>query len=266
METEKIEKQSGINITFKVLIILFPIFLIYYVIMSMMSPGHKMREVQAEYTSKSVIDSTLNKEIFSDSTYLRLLKEKAFLQSRTIMAETDSIYLTINLSDSTSNIEISGVTVHKAKMSHVETSSMLIKGDENIILSILSAPFTIAYSYATIKREPVMIKMAPKDTSEYKPDIMPDTSIVEPVSCVLEMTNGTRIFIYQEEDENGSERRNQFRFDLKLRVRDFWDSFKSVAVFKVPDYHPYIKMRLPRADARIIYRALPKHGQVGVYR
>jgi len=32
-----------------------------------------------------------------------------------------------------------------------------------------------------------MIKMAPKDTSEYKPDIMPDTSITEPVNYILEM-------------------------------------------------------------------------------
>ena len=30
-----------------------------------------------------------------------MLKEKAFLQSKIIMAETDSIYLTINLTDST---------------------------------------------------------------------------------------------------------------------------------------------------------------------
>ena len=53
--------------------------------------------------------------------------------------------------------------------------------------------------------------MAPKDTSEYKPDIMPDTSITEPVNYILEMTNGTRIYVYQEEDEKPSDKNGTFQ-------------------------------------------------------
>ena len=36
------------------------------------------------------------------------------------MAETDSIYLTLNMKDSTADLEISGVVVHKAKMNKNE--------------------------------------------------------------------------------------------------------------------------------------------------
>jgi len=36
-------------------------------------------------------------------------------------------------------------------------------------------------------------------------------------------------------------------------------------VFKVPDYHPFIRIRVPRADAKIIYRAIPKYGQITVF-
>jgi hypothetical protein len=182
------------------------------------------------------------------------------------MAETDSIYLTINLADSTANIEISGVVVHKAKMSSLKTSKILVKGNENIILSMLSSPFTISSSYATIQKDPVSVKMAPKDTSEYIPSIMPDTSIIEPVNYILEMTNGTRIYVYQLEKDKPSDRINAFIFDLKDRLNNTWISLKSVALFKVPEYHPYIKIRLPRADAKIIYRALPKNGQIAVSR
>ncbi len=32
------------------------------------------------------------------------------------MAETDSVYITLNLADSTANLEISGVAVHSAKI------------------------------------------------------------------------------------------------------------------------------------------------------
>jgi hypothetical protein len=41
---------------------------------------------------------------------------------------------------------------------------------------------------------------------------------------------------------------------------------KKVVTFRVPEYHPFIKIRLNRADAKIIYRAIPYHGQVAVYR
>jgi hypothetical protein len=34
----------------------------------------------------------------------------------------------------------------------------------------------------------------------------------------------------------------------------------------VPEYHPYIRIRMAKSDAKIIYRALPGHGQFAVYR
>ena len=232
----------------------------------MISPARKLKEIKKDFETKTAGKSEVDQRILMDSTYLMLLREKAFLQSRIIMAETDSIYLTINLADSTVNIEISGVVVHKAKVSSVQTSKILMKGNENIILSMLASPFTISYEYATIKKEPVMIKMAPKDTSEYKPDIMPDTSITEPVNYILEMNGGIRIYVYQEENVKFSDRMSHFSFDIKDRLRDTWSSLKSVAVLKVPEYHPFIKMRLSRSDAKIIFRAIPKNGQIAVFR
>lgn len=266
METEVVKKSTGIKITLIVTISMVVAFLIYYTIMSMLSPGRKLLEIQKEHSSKAVIDSTLDKRIFTDSTYLKLLKERAFLQSRTVMAASDSLYLTINLADSSANLEISGIIVHHAKMTGIEISNIFLHGDENIILNILASPFTIASSHSGILKEPILTIMAPKDTSEYKPDIMPDTSITEPVNFIFEMTNGTRIFVYQDEVDDPMFRKSQTRFDLQFRITDTWNSLKSVARFKVPEYHPFIKIRLPRADAKILYRALPKYGQVGVYR
>lgn len=266
MENETTNKKSGRKVSFIVLISIIPAFFIYYSIMSMLSPARKLEELKKEFVTKTAEKSEVDKQIIMDSTYLKLLKEKAFLQSKIIMAETDSIYLTINLADSTANIEISGVVVHKAKMSSVKTSKILMKGNDNIILSMLASPFTISSAYATIKKEPVMIKMAPKDTSEYKPDIMPDTSITEPVNYILEMNGGLRIYVYQEENVKFSAKMSQFSFDIKDRLRDTWSSLKRVAVFKVPEYHPFIKMRLPRTDAKIIFRAIPKNGQIAVFR
>jgi hypothetical protein len=265
MGNEIASKKPHGKITFIVLISIISAFIIYYSIMSMISPVRKLEEIKNEFGAKTADKNGVDQRILMDSTYLKLLKEKAFLQSRIAMAQTDSIYLTLNLADSTANIEISGVVVHKAKMKSVNTSKILVKGNENAILSMLSTPYTISHDYATIKKEPVMIKMAPKDTSEYKPDIMPDTSITEPVNYILEMHDGFRIYVYQAENVKFNDRISQFSFDLKDRIRDTWSALKNVAAFKVPEYHPFIKIRLPRTDAKIIYRAIPKKGQIAVF-
>jgi hypothetical protein len=94
---------------------------------------------------------------------------------------------------------------------------------------------------------------------------MPDTSITEPVDYILEMKDGIRIYVYQEENVKFNDRMSLFTFDIKDRLRDTWSVLKSVAVFKVPEYHPFIKIRLPRTDAKIIYRAIPKNGQIAVF-
>ena len=130
---------------------------------------------------------------------------------------------------------------------------------------MLPSPFVISQSFSTIKKEPLMIKMAPKDTSEYKPDIMPDTSITEPVNYILVMKSGIRIYFYQKENVKLNDRISQFSFDLNDRLRDTWSALKRVATLKVPEYHPFIKIKLPRTDAKIIYRAIPKNGQIAVF-
>jgi hypothetical protein len=264
MENEVVRKKSGGMIALIISIVLIVVFLVYYAVMSSISPGIKLDALKTELIKTDTKEKT-DTRIFSDSAYLSLLKEKAFLQSKTLMAQTDSIYLTINLKDSTSSIEISGVTVHTAKISSYDLSNIFRRCDDNLLLSMLSATLTIENSIATIKKEPVMIKLAPKDTSEYKPDIIPDTSLVETVNYILEMTNGTRIYVYQEEEEGQAANKNLLSFDFIDRLNTTWNSIKSVVSFKVPEYHPYIKIKIPRADCKIIYRALPRNGQVTIY-
>lgn len=264
METEN-NNNPHRNVFLIALISIISLFLVYYSIMSMLSPSRKLEEIKSEFGAKASDKGKAEQQILMDSDYLKLLKEKSFLQSRIAMAETDSIYMTINLSDSSANLEISGVVVHNAKMSYMKTSKILMASSENAILSMLARPFSIDYALATIQKEPVMIKMAPKDTSEYKPDIMPDTSIAEPVNYILETNQGIRIYVYQEETVKFKDRVSRFKFDLNDRLRDTWSALKRVAVFKVPEYHPFIKIRLPRTDAKIIYRGIPKNGQIALY-
>jgi hypothetical protein len=264
MESE-IKKQPRRKIAPIVLVSIILLFLVYYSVMSMISPSRKLAELKKAYSEKSSEKNNTSKLINKDPDYLKLLKEKAYLQSRIAMAGTDSSYLALNMADSSANIEICGIVVHKAKMSTIKVSKILSRTDEDAILSLFASPFTVASSFATIMKEPIIFQMAPKDTSEYKPDIMPDTTIAEPVNYILETDQGVRIYLYQEESMKMNDRINQFKFDLNDRIRDTWNALKSIAVLKVPEYHLYIKIKLPRADAKIIYRALPKNGQIAFF-
>jgi hypothetical protein len=265
MEIEEVKNTTVRKYILIIAGLFFLAFFIYYAIMMIMAPVKKLEDLRNEYGYKKDEKVKLDEKLFTDSTYLTLYKEKTFFQSRIEMAETDSIYLTISLSDSIINMGISGVVVHSSKITKLKYSKILRNGDDYIITSLLSRPLSIINDFSSIEKEPLMIKMAPKDTSEFQPDIIPDTADYEPVNYILEMNNGITIFVYQSEKIKPGDRIRLLRFDFRYRLRSTLQSLKSVVTFKIPDYHIFIKIRLPRSDSKIIYRAIPKRGQITVH-
>lgn len=261
----EVMEEKKFNKVYLVPAVLLTAFIIFYAVMLSMAPGKKMAQLSEEFGPRPPEKGDYDENIFHDSAYVSLLKEKSFLQARNKMAETDSIYLTLNLRDSIARLEISGVTVHAARICSYDISSILEKGERSVIYNLLSSPLEIQNFSASIKKEPVMVKIAPKDTSEYQPDIIPDTSVNEPVNYKLELNNGIRIYVYQEEQENSQDRQSYLSFDLRERAYDSWTALKSVVKLEVPEYHPFIKLRLYRDDGKIIFRAIPRKGQVAVY-
>jgi len=245
-------------------VIVLVLFMVYYSIMLMIGPVKKLNLIHSEYGFKQDEKNPVDEKILTDSAYLKLFREKVFLQSSTAMAASDSICLTINLRDSSASLQISGVTVHSTDIKNRNVSSILQRENDFAILNMLSTPYTITSDYSTIKKEPLMIKMAPKDTSEYTPDIIPDTADFEPVNFILELENGLRIYVYQDEELRTGDGIRRFGFDLWDRIKTAVSAVIKVVIFRVPEYHPYIKIRINRADAKIIYRAVPYHGLVTV--
>ena len=266
MEDKVTDKPFYRKPGFIVLSVIMAVFIIYYSVMSLLASVSRMKAFDTEYGFKQDKKNIIDERILSDSAYLNMLREKAFLQSRIAMAETDSIYLTINISDSLVNLEISGVVVHSTEIKKINICKILRKGNEYTISNMLSTPMVIAEDFTSIKKEPLMIKMAPRDTSEYQPDIIPDTADFEPVNFILEMQNGVKVYVYQDEKLRFGDGIRRFGFDLWDRIYSTMSSMIRVFTLKVPEYHPYIKIRLARADAKIIYRAIPYNGQVAVYR
>jgi hypothetical protein len=266
MEPETRKKPSYLLIALIIVILAVIAFVVYYSIMEMRSPAKKMAEISEEYGFAKYEKRKLPKKVTSDSTFLSLLKEEAYLQSRVAMAETDSVYLTLNLSKKEINIEISGVVVHSTPIIEIEASKLITGGDEFVISSMLSAPLTIISDTSSIAKIPIILKIAPKDTSEFKPDAIPDTAFYEPVNYIFETDRGIKIIVYQSEEIKQGDSKDRFLFDLHNRFIITKAAMRDIIKFKVPDYQPFIKIKIPSADAKIIYRAIPKHGQIAIYR
>jgi hypothetical protein len=266
MENEIENKPAGRKIILYIQGSLLVAFMLYYAVMAILAPAEKIRAINSSFQYKQPENTNIDSRLFNDSTFIAVNREKAFYQARVLMAESDSICLALNLTDSTAILEINGVMVHKAKISDISLSKVFRKADEYSVSGFLSAPLTIGDDFATIKKEPVMIKMAPKDTSEYKPDILPDTTNSESVNYMLEMENGVRLYVYQNIGNGEGGRLNLFFFDVNDRLKTIRDNLKHIISFRVPEYHPSIRIRMAKADAKIIYRALPKHGQIAVFR
>ncbi len=142
MEAENNNKPAGRKFIVALSLLLL-VFIIYYIIMAISAPVRKNNELTDKFGYKPDDKNKLDERILSDSAYLKLLKEKAFNQARIAMAETDSIYLSINLADSTTDLEISGVTVHSSHISRMNISKILRTGNEYAMTTIFSRPLTI---------------------------------------------------------------------------------------------------------------------------
>lgn len=265
MEIERNKTPFVIRLILYCLVSIVLAFMLYYTVMSLISTSRKISEINDNYSFNQIEKTTIDEKFFTDSTFIETQKLKAFIQSRVAMAITDSIGLTLNLKDSIASLEINGVVVHKAKISFQRICKAFNKANSFAVASMLSSPLNIVKDTSTIKKIPLMVKMAPKDTSEFKPDAIPDTSSFEPVNYILEMNNGIRIFVYQQEDAKFKDVYNQILFDITDRVKSSLMALRKMADFEVPEYRLYIKIKMPKDDAKIIYRAVPRKGQVTVF-
>ena len=239
------------------IIILAAVFIVFIIILVIVNiePIADISRFNQKYGASSEI---------SDPKLLRLMEQEAFLQSRLEMANSDSICLTLNLMDSTLNLEIEGVVVHSSKLLKIEKSRFLDKTNPIAKINWLKTPFrTISYE-ASIPKKPITIAIAPRDTieaeqmSKQKHDTIP-----EYVTYSLLLDKDLRIEISQSNDSLPSWARETPSFFSKK-----WSGFKqtTTSLFGVSkeSYVPYIFVEITFSEARSIYRAIPENALVTI--
>jgi len=170
--------------------------------------------------------------------------------------------LLINVRDSVIQLLIKGLPVRTVKIDEYDVSPFFHSANQEAIYKMLSTPLTVTGMQATFMKDPVSVKIAPRDTSQVVESEKPDTTDFEAVFFTLDTDRNIRFYFEQQEDTIGADRRARFFFDLKDRMRNASVTMRAVARMKIPPYVPYIKIWLPKAEAKIIYRAIPREGMI----
>lgn len=192
--------------------------------------------------------------------------EAAFLNARLQAAKIDSITLSLNLRDSTLNIDIRGVTVRPCKIQEFSIS----KGfkhlpDRTALLAWLSTPFVLEQELATIPKSQIIVKKAPKDTLEaqkmYREPIPPER---KDVYVALKFDRGLILEIEQAEQPSWQGRFSKWQFAARQAFASAAETLRALANLQLPRHPLWIKVKISAEDARAIYRALPHQAQLSL--
>lgn len=253
-----IKKHRWIFITGTILLVI----VVLYLARSVSAVNHTVKAFDQSYFASLEQNEGDTIDQCSIPGYIDLLRKKAYLSAQVKMAESDSIGLLINMRDSTIQLLIKGVAIRTVRIDEYDISPFFERANQEAIYSMLASPLVITGMHATFQKEPINVKIAPKDTSEAVIDAKPDTTDFEAVFFNLQTDQNISFFFEQQEDTVAADSRARFFFDLNDRLRYAKVSMKALTKFETPPYTPYIKIRIPKSEAKIVYRAIPGEGMI----
>ncbi|HMM11040.1 MAG TPA: hypothetical protein PKE03_02985 [Bacteroidales bacterium] len=259
--TEWLPGQRGLFVAFLVFLISLPmIALVLYIVLPAINTNLLPSEIALH---ESEADSNLRNRAGNwDKASLYHIAAKEIQQivqrNRLSLAAKDSIYLVLNLKDSTISIEIKGLTVHTARAKEVFVSHRILKAEHDALIKWIDQPFAFQQELSTIAKTPILVVDAPKDTSEAarlpRKPLEPEKDFVQ---YSLLFDRQLLLEIKQNEEPLPEDAPQIARYQ-----RSYDSTFGTGFFKKLTDPLPSnrlvkIKMTLPQADARTIFRAMP---------
>lgn len=226
------------------------------------SPLHKINE----YSSLVKNDSIFVKQydsIYNNPDLELFLKDKSYKQALLKLSEQDSIQLIVNLHDSIVCLTIKGVIIHETHLDNFTIDPLLNKLPNMEYVKLFSQPLNIHSQWATIVKEPIVVRNAPKDTAEaalYA--YQPDTLIQKPAFMKIETDYGIHIQFEQDINPTFKHKFVRFMFNTKINTKSIFKDILHFVSFKKPEYNPTIVIKMPADDLRAIYRAFPTNAYV----
>lgn len=195
-----------------------------------------------------------------DPSLLPLLVEEAFLKNRLVIAKTDSVALSIDLVDSLLTLDIKGVPVRVCRIERYKLSGALHRARRSPRLGDwLTRPFVLQREYGTIAKAPIKKVDAPKDTIEAEKlaNMTPPPDSGD-VAFVLDFTRNLTVKVCQSEHLSAAGRWRKRTVEANHRLKVLLTDMAGLSRRQPPMAPLVVSITIPRADAKAVYRALPR--------
>jgi hypothetical protein len=246
-----------------IVILLFSV-LLCYAILSIIS-SRRFIEVYNTKLSEVEISHPVHYNDSIQPSFVELISKKVFLESQLSLLNSDSLNLVIDLKDSMLSLVIEGVAIHSTSIKKFYISRFYKALTNDAYVQVFSEPFAIEGFNATIAKEPITVKQAPKDTLEAATFFeMPDTIIFDFVAVTMYLNRGFLLTMFQEEKATGTKNFNDRFFLSEMRLRKALNDLYRMMHFRLPGCEPEIRIYLPKDELVTLYRALPVSAQVAV--
>jgi hypothetical protein len=230
-----------------------------------LAPLNKMRELESQVMGDTLFMEQY-KPAFDHPGLQGLVRDNAYTEALLDLSETDSIQLALNLADSTVGLYIHGVNIHRARIGSYKIDGLLTGLPNMQFVKIFSKPLAVNNQNATIVKEPVVVRQAPKDTIEAALNAwQPDTLIQNPAFLQLKLDYGIGLVMEQDQNPRLKDQWVRFRFRSGIGARQFFHGLGNFFTLRKQEYVPCIVIRIPADDLRAIYRALPDKAYVVVH-
>jgi hypothetical protein len=194
---------------------------------------------------------------FKNTKEYELVKQKALLEAQLELSNSDSIALIIDLVDSLAFLQIKGVTIYQAKITKYFYSSALKSMSMPAYYKLFSNPLTVYEQKSTVVKEPIVVKIAPKDTIEAaKAEVIPDSVVNQSAVLEFKINQDILVVISNHEEDEGSYLKHKFFWSYQF--------LEQLMKNKKVAYQPTIKIIIPNTDIVVIYRALPWKSRIAI--
>ncbi len=244
------------NWKIKLLYLSLAILFLFFVSLAI-APALKMREFKSLVNSDSLFIQRYD-PVFNHPEMSPLVKEKAFKEALLKLAEHDSIQMVLDGSDSTVNLYLKGVRIHQVPIEALKKDKLFKHMPLNQKVMLFSQPLSVQSQTATIEKEPVVVRYAPKNEQEAPLTAwQPDTLIQNPAFVCFSMDHGIQIILEQTNNLTLQDKWQKFKFHTQLKWIHTNRAIFNFVRLKKQEYHPVITIKIPVDDLQAIYRALP---------
>lgn len=183
---------------------------------------------------------------------------EAILKANLTLSKTDSIALLIDLKDSLAILSFKGIAIFESRIANFELNKGLVKIPTFLRDSLFSGPLLVEEEVSSIEKFPIVVKKAPKDTTEA--NLMSTAPTLPTHSDVFFFFAFHRNFIIEVKQQEIELIGSFSKYQSYNRMKRNWVQQKNVDALKNsenPSYLYVLTIEVPREDARSIYRALP---------